>query len=66
MVSGTSYMFLTGPKVVKTVTNEEVTAEELGGASVHTRKSGVAHFAVESDEEGLELMRHLLSFLPVQ
>lgn len=64
MVSGTSYMFLTGPKVVKTVTNEEVTAEELGGASVHTRKSGVAHFAVESDEEGLELMRHLLSFLP--
>lgn len=64
MASGTSYMFLTGPKVVKTVTYEDVTQEELGGASVHTTKSGVAHFAVETEVEGLELIRHLLSFMP--
>lgn len=64
MVSGTSYMFLTGPKVVKTVTNEDVSQEELGGASVHASKSGVAHFAAESDEEGIQTIRHLLSFIP--
>lgn len=64
MTKGTSYMFLTGPKVVKTVTGEDVTQEQLGGASVHTTKSGVAHFAVENEEEGIDLIRHLLSFLP--
>ncbi|MDY6121465.1 MAG: acyl-CoA carboxylase subunit beta [Porphyromonas sp.] len=64
MSRGTSYMFLTGPKVVKTVTGEDVSQEELGGASVHTTKSGVAHFAVDSEDDGLRLIRHLLSFLP--
>lgn len=64
MTNGTSYMFLTGPKVVKTVTGEDVTQEQLGGASIHSVKSGVAHFAVDKEEEGLELIRHLLSFLP--
>ena len=57
-------MFLTGPKVVKTVTGEDVTQEQLGGASVHASKSGVAHFAVDTEEEGLDLIRHLVSFLP--
>ncbi len=64
MTQGTSYMFLTGPKVVKTVTGEDVTQEQLGGASVHTSKSGVAHFAVQNEEDGLQLVRKLLSFLP--
>ena len=64
MTQGTSYMFLTGPKVVKTVTGEEVTQEQLGGASVHASKSGVAQFAVETEEEGLQLIRKLLGFLP--
>ena len=64
MTRGTSYMFLTGPKVVKTVTGEDVTQEELGGASVHTTKSGVAHFAVDTEEDGLQLIRKLISFLP--
>ena len=64
MAKGTSYMFLTGPKVVKTVTGEDVTQEELGGASVHASKSGVAHFTVDREEEGLELIRNLLSFIP--
>ncbi len=64
MTEGTSYMFLTGPKVVKTVTGEDVTQEQLGGASVHTSKSGVAHFAVSSEDEGLQLIRRLLSFIP--
>ncbi|MDD2798548.1 MAG: acyl-CoA carboxylase subunit beta [Bacteroidales bacterium] len=64
MTKGTSYMFLTGPKVVKTVTGEDVTQEELGGASVHASKSGVAHFAVENEEEGISLIRKLLSYLP--
>ncbi|MDR2802339.1 MAG: acyl-CoA carboxylase subunit beta [Prevotellaceae bacterium] len=64
MTKGTSYMFLTGPKVVKTVTGEDVTQEELGGASVHASKSGVAHFAVETEEDGLKLIRRLLSYLP--
>jgi acetyl-CoA carboxylase carboxyltransferase component len=64
MTKGTSYMFLTGPKVVKTVTGEDVTQEQLGGATVHASKSGVAHFTVETEEEGLNLIRRLLSFLP--
>src|SRR2546425_10871697 len=64
MVRGTSYMFVTGPDVVKTVTNEQVTAEELGGASVHTAKSGVADGAYENDVECLLQMRRLIDFLP--
>ena len=64
MRRGNCYLFLTGPKVVKTVTGEDVTQEQLGGASVHTTKSGVAHFAVDTEEDGLQLIRKLLSFLP--
>jgi len=64
MTEGTSYMFLTGPKVVKTVTGEDVTQEELGGASVHATKSGVTHFTSATEEEGLATIRRLLSFLP--
>ncbi len=60
----TSNMFLTGPKVVKTVTGEDVTQEQLGGANMHTTKSGVAQFAVDSEEEGIALIRNLLSYLP--
>ncbi len=64
MVRDTSYMFVTGPDVVKTVTNEVVTAEELGGASVHTTKSGVADGSFENDVECLLQMRRLIDFLP--
>ena len=64
MTQGTSYMFLTGPKVVKTVTGEDVTQEELGGASVHSTKSGVSQFQVPSEEEGFKLIRKLLSYIP--
>jgi propionyl-CoA carboxylase beta chain len=64
MVKNTSYMFVTGPDVIKTVTHEEVSKEELGGAMTHNVKSGVAHFAVEDDRECLSLIRDLLSFLP--
>ncbi|HQB78186.1 MAG TPA: acyl-CoA carboxylase subunit beta [Tenuifilaceae bacterium] len=64
MTKNTSYMFVTGPKVVKTVTNETVTSEELGGAGVHSTKSGVAHFVAENEEEGILLIRKLLSYLP--
>jgi len=64
MVRDTSYMFVTGPDVVKTVTNEMVTAEELGGAAVHTTKSGIADGAYENDVECLLQMRRLLDFLP--
>lgn len=64
MVRGTSYMFLTGPKVVKSVTGEDVSQEQLGGTDVHGSKSGVSHFSVDTEEEGLRLIRHLLSFLP--
>lgn len=64
MIKDTSYMFLTGPGVVKTVTGETVTQEELGGASVHATKSGVAHFAAASEEEGIQTIKALLSFLP--
>ncbi|HKP70435.1 MAG TPA: acyl-CoA carboxylase subunit beta, partial [Pyrinomonadaceae bacterium] len=64
MVKDTSYMFITGPDVIKTVTHEEVTKDELGGAMTHNAKSGVAHFAAESDEHALQLTRELLSFVP--
>ncbi len=64
MTQGTSYMFLTGPKVVKTVTGEDVTQEELGGASVHSAKSGVSQFQVQTEEDGMKLIRKLLSFIP--
>jgi propionyl-CoA carboxylase beta chain len=64
MVKDTSYMFVTGPDVIKTVTHEEVTKEELGGAMTHNVKSGVAHFAVDDDRGCLLLIRELLSFLP--
>ena len=64
MVQDTSYMFVTGPNVVKTVTNEEVTSEELGGASVHSSKSGVAHKTSANDIECLEDVKKLLSYLP--
>jgi acetyl-CoA carboxylase carboxyltransferase component len=64
MVEGSSYMFITGPDVVKTVTGEEVTFEELGGAATHAAKSGVAHFTAADDEACLEDARYLLSFLP--
>ena len=64
MTEETSYMFITGPEVVKTVTGEEVTFEELGGASTHASKSGVAHFTAPSEETALEDTRYLLSFLP--
>ena len=64
MVEGTSYMFVTGPDVIKTVTHEEVTKEELGGAMTHNATSGVAHFAVADDRECLRLIRDLLGYLP--
>ncbi len=64
MVKDTSYMFVTGPDVVKTVTNEEVTAEQLGGASVHTTKSSIADNAYENDVEALLQMRRLMDYLP--
>src|SRR4029079_14269791 len=64
MVDGTSYMFVTGPDVIKTVTHEDVTKEALGGAMTHNATSGVAHFAVDDDRECLALIRELLSFLP--
>lgn len=64
MVEGSSYMFVTGPNVVKTVTNETVTAEELGGASTHSTKSGVAHTTSANDIECLEDVKKLLSYLP--
>jgi len=64
MVKNTSYMFVTGPDVIKTVTHEDVTKEQLGGAMTHNATSGVAHFAVEDDRECLALIRDLLSFLP--
>jgi propionyl-CoA carboxylase beta chain len=64
MVKDTAYMFITGPDVIKTVTHEEVTKEELGGAITHNSVSGVAHFAVDSDEHALRIVRELLSFIP--
>ena len=64
MVENTSYMFVTGPNVVKTVTNEEVTAEELGGASTHSEKSGVTHFSCANEIEAINNIKQLLSFMP--
>src|SRR2546421_384168 len=64
MVKNTSYMFVTGPDVIKAVTHEGVTAEDLGGATTHGTTSGVAHFAADSEEECLALIRELVTFLP--
>ena len=64
MTRGTSHMFITGPKVIKSVTHEEVDFESLGGAGVHSSKSGVAHFAVDSEKDALDLTRDLLAYLP--
>ncbi|MGC9336518.1 MAG: acyl-CoA carboxylase subunit beta [Candidatus Cloacimonadia bacterium] len=64
MTKKTSYMFVTGPKVVKTVTNEDVDTETLGGAMVHGQRSGVAHFVTENEEETIKLIRDLLRYIP--
>src|SRR5262249_13250109 len=64
MVDKTSYMFVTGPDVIRTVTHEEVTKEQLGGAMTHSSTSGVAHFMAHNDEECLLMLRELFSFLP--
>jgi acetyl-CoA carboxylase carboxyltransferase component len=64
MTKNTGYMFVTGPKVVKTVTGEVVTDEELGGAFVHSSKSGVVHFVADDEEEGIMMIRKLLSYMP--
>jgi propionyl-CoA carboxylase beta chain len=64
MVEGSSYMFVTGPDVIRTVTHEDVTKEALGGAMTHNARSGVAHFAVPGDRECLDLLRELLAYLP--
>ncbi len=64
MSEKSSYMFVTGPKVVKTVTGEDITSEDLGGAMVHASKSGVTHFVSETEEEGIMLLRKLLTYLP--
>ncbi|MEC8978544.1 MAG: acyl-CoA carboxylase subunit beta, partial [Candidatus Thermoplasmatota archaeon] len=64
MVDQTAHMFITGPEVIKTVTNEEVSFEELGGANTHASRSGVTHFTAQSDEEALDLVRDLLGHLP--
>ena len=65
MVKGTSYMFVTGPDVIKTVTHEAVTKEELGGAMTHNKKSGVAHFMADDDEQAMMMIRELMGFLPL-
>jgi propionyl-CoA carboxylase beta chain len=65
MVKDTSYMFVTGPDVIRTATHEEVTMEDLGGARTHSHRSGVAHFAIDSEEAALKVLRELLSFLPL-
>ncbi len=65
MVKDTSYMFITGPDVIKTVTHEEVTKENLGGANAHNARSGVAHFAAEDEAHAIRMTRELLSFLPL-
>ena len=64
MVKETSHMFITGPKVIKKVTHEDVTSEELGGAVTHNSKSGVAHFIADDDEDCIDLLKELLSYLP--
>jgi propionyl-CoA carboxylase beta chain len=65
MVKDTSYMFITGPEIIKTVTGEDVTFEELGGAVTHATKSGTAHFAAEDEDEAFDLARALLGYLPL-
>ena len=65
MVKDTSYMFVTGPEVIKTVTHEEVTKEELGGGMTHNAKSGVAHFLAENDDLAMMMLRELISYLPL-
>lgn len=64
MTEEKSYMFVTGPKVVKTVTGEDISVEDLGGAKMHASKSGVSHFMVEDEEEGIMIVRKLLSYMP--
>lgn len=64
MTKGTSYMFVTGPNVVKTVTHEQVTSEELGGAMVHASKSGVSHFACENEADAIEKVKRLMRYVP--
>jgi len=64
MSEQSSYMFVTGPKVVKTVTGEDISIEDLGGANVHSTKSGISHFMVETEEEGLLLIRKMISYIP--
>src|SRR5690606_34704430 len=64
MVEDTSYMFVTGPNVVKTVTHEEVTSEDLGGAKAHAEKSGVNHFTATNDVECLKKVRDLITYMP--
>lgn len=64
MSDQTSYMFVTGPKVVKTVTGEDITTEDLGGAEIHSTKSGVSHFLAPTEEEGIATIRELLSYIP--
>ncbi len=64
MVDGTSHMFITGPEVIKTVTNEDVTFDDLGGASTHAQRSGVTHFVAPSDQEALHLVRDLVNRIP--
>src|SRR5258708_12886887 len=64
MVEQTSYMFVTGPNVLKTVTHEDVTFEELGGAMVHNSTSGGAHFSCPSDPDSIRMFRRLLSYIP--
>jgi acetyl-CoA carboxylase carboxyltransferase component len=64
MMENTSYMFLTGPKVVKTVTGEDVSQEDLGGASMHSTKSGVCHFTAKTEEEAMQMIRTLISYIP--
>ncbi|MCD4790256.1 MAG: methylmalonyl-CoA carboxyltransferase, partial [Bacteroidales bacterium] len=65
MVKESSYMFVTGPEVIKTVTHEEVTKEELGGAVTHNSKSGVAHLMADNDEQAMMMIREMMSFLPL-
>ena len=64
MTEQNSYMFVTGPKVVKTVTGEDISVEDLGGGKIHASKSGVAQFLVENEKEGLLILRKLISYLP--
>ena len=64
MVANTSYMFVTGPDVIRTVTHEDVTKEDLGGSMTHNAKSGVGHFIAADDKECIQMIRELLSYLP--